>query len=331
LPINPRFPTGINDNMSNMAPVDDHAVKRGIAIYDKTDILPGLSNFIGQSMAIKQINLAIASAHSRGTRLDHTLLASGLAGIGKSTLARHIAYEMGVGIVECSGRISAEDVMRLAVPMRDGDILFIDECHSIGKGNSSAWILPLLQDGHILTPSGPVEIADITIVAATTDQGKLSEAILSRFVVKPRLVHYELDEAAAIVEQFAEKMMLVNLSLDDCERIAEAANLNPRKIKALVSVARDLNAVYGTVDMDELFDLTGVTPDGLDEDAQGYLRALSGCTNYQASKNTLSAILSEPSGLDHIEKDLLGKGLIEVFTKGRKLTAAGVQRTKMLK
>ncbi len=98
-----------------------------------------------------------------------------------------------------------------------------------------------------------------------------------------------------------------------------------------MSVARDLNAVYGKVDMDELLDLTGVTADGLDEDAQGYLRALSGCTNYTASTNTLSAILSEPSGLAHIEKDLLAKGFIEIMPRGRKLTAAGVQRTKMLK
>lgn len=340
MPIHPRFEVPVSITQSS-APTKTVAgkqentasssVKRGLEIYAGYDDTPGLSEFIGQEMAVRQIQLAIASAKQRGARLDHTLLASGLAGIGKSTLARHIAYEMEVGLVECSGRITAEDVQRLVSGMSDHDILFIDEIHVIGKGSSSAWILPLLQDGVILTPSGPVEIADITIIGATTDQAKLSEAILSRFFLKPRLQYYQLDEAALIVELFAIKMD-VFLTNEQCDTIAQAANLNPRAIRSLMTVARDLSTVNGgTVDMDELFMLTGVTVDGLSEDHQSYLMALSGCTNMTASVNTLCALLGETDNLRHIEKDLMAKGYIEIQPRGRKLSMSGMQRVKALR
>lgn len=330
--IDPRFKAGFTSDKQAMPlpGVDsDDPVRRGDRIYKGTTSLQGFANFIGQEMAVRQSKLAIASAKSRGTRLDHTLLASGLAGIGKTTMARHIAWEMGVGIVECSGKITWEDVVRLSGPMQDGDILFIDECHTIGKGKGSAWLLPLMTEGHILTPTGPIDMPNITIVGATTDQGQLSEAILSRFKLKPRLTHYEISQAAEIAQQFGMRMG-VYLDELDSEIIAEAANRNPRQIENLVTVARDLHEVEGSINMDTLFELTGVTPDGLNEDMQGYLMALYGCTNYQAAVATVQAILGEPGPIVHIEKDLMARGLIEILPRGRKLTMSGVMRTQKL-
>jgi Holliday junction DNA helicase RuvB len=340
MPLNPRFARGQRPTTTTTVTVEvtspeydelgnDSPVKRGDRIFEKSDLIPGIENFIGQEMAKKQIQLAIHSAKARGTRLDHVLLASGLAGIGKTTLAMYIAHEMGVGLVECSGRITVDDIQRLTAPMQDGDILFIDECHTVGKGNSSAWLLPLMQDGKLLTPGGPIEIPDITIIGATTDMGKLSEAILSRFMIKPRLTHYELDEATLIVMQFVERMGFT-LPFEACEQIAEGANRNPRNIKALVTIARDLYAVYGEVDMNDLFELSGNTPDGLTQDMQHYLIALSGCTNQQASVQTLQALLGEPGPIVHIEKDLMARGYIEVQPRGRQLTVAGLQRVRQL-
>jgi Holliday junction DNA helicase RuvB len=325
MPIDPRR----NNNNDNSTEVDHSLVKHGTDIYGQTGTTPGLVDFVGQERAKRQINLAIRSAKERNTRLDHTLLASGLAGIGKTTLAMHIAFEMGVGFVEASGRIDVDDVQRLLAPMKDGDVLFLDEVHTLGKGNSSAWILPLMQEGKLLTPSGPIEVANITVIAATTDAGKLSEAMLSRFPLKPRLGHYELEEAALITAQFANKMDLC-LNYDECEQIAEAGSRNPRSIRNLVTVARDLYTVNGRIDMDELMDLTGVTADGLNEDMQSYLRALSSCTNMIASVNTLCAILGETGNIGHIEKDLVARGFVEIQPRGRRLTVAGLQRVKAL-
>ncbi len=322
--IDPRFAAVHDHNSEENA---DKHVKRGTSIYSESGVTPGIDNFIGQTMAKRQINLAIESAVFREDRMPHTLLASGIAGIGKTTLAMHIAYELGVGFVECSGRVSIEDFQRLVIPMNDGDILFIDECHTIGKGNSSAWLLPMMQDGKLLTPTGPIDVADITIVAATTDQGKLSEALLSRFMLKPRLTHYELFEATEITYQFADKMK-VELNGETASLIAEAGSRNPRRIKALMTVARDLFVTTGEVEMDMLYEIAGVTKDGLDDDAQGYLKALSSCTNMTASVNTLCAILGETGNIGHIEKDLMARGYVEVQPRGRRLTVAGLVRVK---
>ncbi len=329
--VDPRFKAGFTADKTGAAPAIENKsnIKYGEQIFAGSDTLPSLEAFVGQEAAKRQINLAMSSAKMRGTRLDHVLLASGLAGIGKTTLARLIAYEMGVGLVECSGKITAEDVIRLVAGMADNDILFIDELHTIGKGKGSAWILPLMTEGHILTPTGPVEVANITVIGATTDTGQLSEAILSRFMVKPRIQHYTVDEATHITMQFTDRLK-VDLDWEACEKIAEAANRNPRNIRALVTTARDLAAVEGSVNMEELLDLTGFTADGLDENMQGYLIALSGCTNLQASVNTLCAILGETGNLTHIEKDLMARGFIEIMPRGRKLSAAGYQRAKQL-
>lgn len=328
--IDPRFSTSRGINPTTVAdPHDKSPVKRGVEIFSGTDTYPSLELFVGQEVAKRQIMLAINSAKAREVRLDHVLLASGLAGIGKTTLARLIAFEMGAGLVECSGRINADDAIKLIVPMSDGDVLFIDELHTIGKGNGSAWILPLMTEGHILTPTGPIEVANITIIGATTDSGKLSEAILSRFMLKPRIQHYSVSEATEIVEQFADRMG-VTIDWATCERIAEGANRNPRAMKQLVTVARDLLTTTGEINVDELFEITGFTADGLNEDMQGYLMALHGCTNQQASTNTLCAILGETGNLTHIEKDLMARGFIEIMPRGRKLTMNGAQRVRQL-
>lgn len=332
--LDPRFRAGFTADIT-AAPIaiesngSDDPVRRGEHIYKGTNSLVGMESFIGQEMAKRQVTLAIASAKSRGSRLDHTLLASGIAGIGKTTMARHIAYEMGVGIVEASGKIGWEDVVRLAGPMQTGDILFIDECHTIGKGKGSAWLLPLMTEGQILTPSGPIDMPDITIIGATTDCGQLSEAMLSRFKLKPRLTYYNISEAAEIANQFGVRN---GIWLDELESeiIAEAANRNPRQIENLVTVARDLKEVEGEINMDTLFELCGVTPDGLDENMQGYLMALYGSTNYQAAVATLQAILGEPGPIAFMEKDLMARGFVEILPRGRKLTTIGVKRTQKL-
>jgi Holliday junction resolvasome RuvABC ATP-dependent DNA helicase subunit len=49
------------------------------------------------------------SARLRNTRLDHTLLASGLHGIGKTSLAKLIAWELGTGLVEMSGKVTVDE------------------------------------------------------------------------------------------------------------------------------------------------------------------------------------------------------------------------------
>src|SRR4051794_8496827 len=83
------------------------APKRGDEIFEGKDYPREWADFVGQADAKDELQVSIASATARRARIDHTLLASGLHGVGKSTLAHLVAYHAGVGLVEAGGPMTA--------------------------------------------------------------------------------------------------------------------------------------------------------------------------------------------------------------------------------
>lgn len=314
--------------------------KRGDALFEGTDYPREWKDFIGQDEAKHFLMASIASARIRKTRLDHTLIATGAHGVGKSALARLVAKELDVGMVEVQGVLEVTDALRIFSAMKDGDILFWDEIHlAISRGKSKAeWLLPLLQDGVIVTPQGVTVVPDITVIGATTDVQKLPETIISRFVIKPVLDSYTAEQADAIVQVSARSLFgACDLPLPNGytrEVIATAANRNPRAIMQLLKILRDSalsgNASYGesgTYSTDAVFRWSGLTPDGLDRLAQEYLMVLYMQPGFKAGEKTIAQALGEPTPPRHTEKLLIQKGLIRVCSSGRELTGDGSDRT----
>lgn len=320
------------------------APKRGAEIFEGTDYPRDWSEFVGQEGAVKRLRAACTAAKMRGERVDHVLLGSGTPGIGKTSLAKLVAASIGTGIVEVAGKISVDEARMILAGMQDGDVLFVDEIHQLVAGGQvkAEWLLHVLQDGTLMTKNGPEPIPDITVVAATTDQGRLPLTILGRFPIKPILEPYNEDEAATICESlakrcgFGESPVLPVPGPATRVLIARAATCNPRDMKMLLVSLRDATlseatvAVGSTYDLSVALDWSGYTEDGLTRLAQDYLMVLLVTYDGQAGEKTIGSALGEPGPLKHTEQLLIQKGLLSITSSGRQLTPEGVDRAVAL-
>jgi len=305
--------------------------KRGDAIFEGLDYPREWSGFVGQEEAREELIVAIASAIARGTRLDHILLASGIAGVGKTTLAYLVAYNMGVGITATSGPLTMEKARDMIRAMQDGDILFWDEFHTAVAGNKNRadWLLPFLTDGAFYTDRGVEQMPDITVIGATTDAGKLPTPLLSRFMITPTIERYTSGEAAAICRQLAGRLK-VTVPAEALSDIAEAANNNPRIMRKILGRVRDLGHAYPEThpNLEKAFKWSGMSADGLTQIARDILLLLYGATDHTSSVDFLRKQLGEPGPIDHQEQELFQRALLTITGRGRKLTDAGLVRAR---
>lgn len=307
--------------------------KRGAAILAGTDYPATWDGFIGQDEAKEQLITQIASAKARGKRVEHTLIASGVPGVGKSTLATMLAYHAGVGFQQASGQVSVEDFLSMARSMVDGDILFIDEIHTLVAAgrNKADWLLPFMTEGVVYTETGPVTVPDIAIVGATTDAGLLPDALLSRFMVQPPILPYTAQEGGQIALMMAQR---VGVSIDQrtAVQIAAAASCNPRTTKRLLTTVRDLGHAFPATfpNLDRALKWNGLTEDGLTNTAVKILSILRDSPNHTCGASGLQSQTGESSPIRQHEALLLQRGLVSLTTRGRTLTQAGLERAAQL-
>lgn len=211
-----------------------------------------IEDFSGQPQLIENLRIFIKAANLRGEALDHVLF-HGPPGLGKTTLSRIVANELGVSIKETSGPVIEKpaDLAGLLTSLEPRDVLFIDEIHRLSTVVEE-YLYAAMEDFKIdiMIDSGPsarsiqLNISPFTLVGATTRSGLLTAPLLSRFGIKSRLQYYTSEILQHIVMRAAE-ILNVKITSDAAMVIAKRSRGTPRIANGLLRRMRDFAQVLG--------------------------------------------------------------------------------------
>ncbi len=263
-------------------PDDDHAAigpfeRAWRVVAGKTITRPETwDEFIGNTHTINVIREAVEAAKIENRHVDHILL-FGAAGVGKTSLSRLIARDLGSECFETTASTleTPADVIRLMIRMNAArerlqkpSVLFVDEIHMLGNARGRAAIdqesiYPLLEDWTFFHNMAGRKIIDdttqgddpedttkriltknymlawpFTCIGATTEPGILSPALLRRFLLQIELEPYTEDNISEIIYRACRRLTW-EISEEAAQYLAKFSRLNPGRARSLMQYARN--------------------------------------------------------------------------------------------
>jgi Holliday junction resolvasome RuvABC ATP-dependent DNA helicase subunit len=246
--------------------------------------------FLGQ----EQLKRRVKPFLNRDRPFPHTLIV-GEPGVGKTVLARWLAYQKGEPFQENLAPVAVEDLL-------ERGLFLIDEAHNQTRPER---LFPIME-----APG-----RELTILAASTQPEKLDSAFRSRFFLKLHMGRLDESDMGLIVRHLAEKP----IDDDTVNLFASASAGNPRQAELIMETAHGIDSY----DAEEVLSTCGITAEGLDQLHMTYLKTLHSLRRPVGLIQLSAVSFVDESTLRGHERLLLEQDLIELSSKGRSLTKLG--------
>lgn len=301
------------------------------------------SEYVGQEKLKNKLNILIESAKNRGDAVDHILL-YGPPGLGKTTIAKVIANDLGTNLKTTSGPIldRVGDMAAILMSLKDNDILFIDEIHRLNRSIEEL-LYSAMEDRKVdlIIGKGPtaksveIKLAKFTLIGATTNSSLLTAPLRDRFGFTHRVEFYNNNELLNIVNRNA-SLLGLSFENDAALLVAKISRGTPRIANRFLKRIRDYvdvnNLTIVTIkDVENVLKMMDVDNLGLEAMDREILRVL--IDKYSGGPVGIEAIASvlgeNRKTIENVHEPYLVKiGLVERTKNGRMVTKLGYSHMK---